>query len=295
MDKFIDVKTIFKNSKTVIKTGKINDDTYIMKIQDNKYIKNEIHIYKYIRKFDNNKNYVSCPKSISKISQTQYALIFPYDIHKIPLYKYILKHNYSYKTILDISLKCVNAILFIRQIGIIHRDIKPHNILYSDTDKKILIFDFDLSQKYDPHKLYKFCGTVNYMAPFLSDLKARSGQILKVADIWGIICVIYFLITKKPPFYDNKLNTTRDIVKRIRNKKYNKLKENTNDELYELNKYINMLIENAYTNKKKMLNLQNIKNKIQQLQRLQYQDFILYNKLSFLQYNINISKNKAIC
>ena len=105
MDKFIDVKTIFKNSKTVIKTGKINDDTYIMKIQDNKYIKNEIHIYKYIRKFDNNKNYVSCPKSISKISQTQYALIFPYDIHKIPLYKYILKHNYSYKTILDISLK----------------------------------------------------------------------------------------------------------------------------------------------------------------------------------------------
>ena len=55
--------------------------------------------------------------------------------------------------------------LYLHQVGIIYRDIKPENILV-DIDGHIRIADFGLSKIQSSDEFaYSFCGSLEYMAP----------------------------------------------------------------------------------------------------------------------------------
>lgn len=67
----------------------------------------------------------------------------------------------------------------IHKANVIHRDLKPQNILINLTNLKPFIIDFGLSLYLDQSvtlKSYKRCGTMGYMAPEVIENTGESKQ-----------------------------------------------------------------------------------------------------------------------
>ena len=77
--------------------------------------------------------------------------------------------------------------------GIIHRDIKPHNIAYDPKTKNLKIIDFGLgvqSNTFDSRLMEADCGTVIYMSPERL-AKARCSQ---KADVYSVGIILLELL-----------------------------------------------------------------------------------------------------
>ncbi len=84
------------------------------------------------------------------------------------------------------------------KIGLVHRDVKPSNILLDEDDFAYLI-DFGLARGADQRKLTStstVIGTWAYMSPE----RMRSGEVDARADIYALACVLYECLTGSPPF-----------------------------------------------------------------------------------------------
>ena len=84
--------------------------------------------------------------------------------------------------------------------GLIHRDVKPANVWLEAPTRRVKLLDFGLAlpQDADVHltKSGMIVGTPMYMAPE----QARGDSLDGRADLFSLGCVIYLMITGKPPF-----------------------------------------------------------------------------------------------
>lgn len=97
---------------------------------------------------------------------------------------------------------------YIHSINIIHRDIKPDNILVSNYEdlSKIKMADFGLSTKLDfyyPKTATSKCGTMLFMAPEILNNLSYS----KSVDIWSCSIIMFILSQGKHPFFQSKMTT----------------------------------------------------------------------------------------
>ena len=87
--------------------------------------------------------------------------------------------------------------------GLTHRDIKPHNIIVTDTDFAYLV-DFGIAEARGDARLTTAgtpIGTVNYMAP-----ERFNGQEAGPAvDVYSLACVLYEALTGDSPFARDSL------------------------------------------------------------------------------------------
>jgi eukaryotic-like serine/threonine-protein kinase len=96
--------------------------------------------------------------------------------------------------------------------GIIHRDIKPHNILVGPRQRRehfVKIADFGIAKLLDPHLAGQFrthtralMGTPGYMAPE----QARGDRMIDArADVYATATVAYRMLTGRRPYEDEVL------------------------------------------------------------------------------------------
>ena len=91
------------------------------------------------------------------------------------------------------------ALHAIHTVGLLHRDVKPSNILLEDDDFAYLI-DFGIARAIEDPRLTQTgntIGTFHYMAPErLVDHGSEDAR----ADIYALTCVLYECLTGQPPF-----------------------------------------------------------------------------------------------
>jgi serine/threonine protein kinase len=105
---------------------------------------------------------------------------------------------------LDYLSKVTDALGEAHKHGIVHRDVKPANILFSDNDTPILT-DFGIAKEVDTeHDLTStgiFLGSPNYVSPEQADGQKIDGR----ADIYSLGCIFYEMLTGSKPYVSNSL------------------------------------------------------------------------------------------
>ena len=113
----------------------------------------------------------------------------------------------------NIFKQLIETLKYIHSKNIVHRDIKPHNILLT-LDNQIKICDFGVGKEITKGTLVnETCGTPAYIAPEL--LYNKPFDPFK-SDIWSCGVVLYFMLTGFVPFKgDNDNELHNNIIKGI--------------------------------------------------------------------------------
>ena len=99
----------------------------------------------------------------------------------------------------QICAEVAEALEAAHERGLIHRDVKPGNILL-DTRDRAYLTDFGLIRRTQLHtgvtKTGQFMGTIDYCAPE----QIKGGEIDGRADVYSLGCVLFECLTGAPPF-----------------------------------------------------------------------------------------------
>ncbi len=103
--------------------------------------------------------------------------------------------------IVEIGFKCAMALGYVYRLGLIHRDVKPANLLVTQDaggqviDVKVSDFGSVLNLRADTTQIFRV-GSLAYMSPEQLD----GGELDCRADIYSLGAVLYHLITGRPPY-----------------------------------------------------------------------------------------------
>ncbi|HEV3084998.1 MAG TPA: serine/threonine-protein kinase [Gemmataceae bacterium] len=111
----------------------------------------------------------------------------------------LLQHGrLPWKEVLDAALQICPALKHAHDRGIIHRDIKPPNLLRDPTGV-IKLTDFGIARVFAARHLTNTGGVVG-TAEYLSPEQAQGKQATKRSDLYSLGVVLYHLLTGRPPF-----------------------------------------------------------------------------------------------
>ena len=118
------------------------------------------------------------------------------------------------RQIVEIMISICRAIQYTHERGILHRDLKPNNILM-DEHGEPQITDFGLAKILEKDsgltESFAVMGTPSYMAP--EQATGHSRQITTAADIYGLGAIFYELLCGVPPFKEaTPLATMRRVI-----------------------------------------------------------------------------------
>ena len=97
--------------------------------------------------------------------------------------------------------KVARALQYAHDQGILHRDLKPGNVLL-DGHSEPLVSDFGLAKWLEPMsdltRTPSIFGTPGYIAP--EQVKGSASKLTPAADIYGLGAILFHLLTGRPPF-----------------------------------------------------------------------------------------------
>lgn len=181
-----------------------SEQTVIIKYLNNEYpalkdiehLKNEFNITRHL-------NCTGIVKAIDlKSFQNSFAIIFE-GFEGITLKAFLKKEPLNIKMFLKIAIEITEAIGAIHENHIIHKDVKPSNIIINPKTHKLKLTDFSISTHFDDSKPTlvinnQIEGTLPYMSP------EQTGRINRTVDyrtdIYSLGVTFYEMITGQLPF-----------------------------------------------------------------------------------------------
>jgi serine/threonine-protein kinase len=115
------------------------------------------------------------------------------------------------KEVLRIGLQAAKGLAEAHAQGLVHRDVKPSNILLENGVERVWLTDFGLARAADDASLTQsgvVAGTPHYMAPE----QARGETVDHRADLFSLGGVLYAMCVGHPPF---RAGTTLAVLRRV--------------------------------------------------------------------------------
>jgi len=111
----------------------------------------------------------------------------------------------NHREVAQLIATLADALHFAHERGVLHRDIKPGNVLFDDAGRAY-ISDFGLAKFTQGlgdttsalTRSISLLGTPQYMAPEIASAGPKAATI--AADVYSLGCILYELLTSRPPF-----------------------------------------------------------------------------------------------
>lgn len=122
-------------------------------------------------------------------------------IHGLPLMEYIRSKRLLGRYRLELLLKICEAMTYVHKGGVLHRNLKPENILVEDSGQPKLI-DFGLARLLFGQQAItgqgKIVGNLTYLSP--EQVKGASDELDVRVDVYALGGIGYTMLAGRPPF-----------------------------------------------------------------------------------------------
>lgn len=119
-----------------------------------------------------------------------------------------LSKKYTESEAISLLKPLVEAIAYLHDLGIFHRDVKPSNVLIREKDNlsSACLIDFGLADHWNEEGRYLFyrCGTPGYVAPEV----LRDAKYTTQVDVYSLGALLYTLLAGQNPFEYRDYETT---------------------------------------------------------------------------------------
>jgi serine/threonine protein kinase len=143
------------------------------------------------------------------------------------------------KDVLRIARQAAAGLAAAHAQGLVHRDVKPANMLLEESVDRVLISDFGLARTVDDAGFTR-TGTVAGTPHYMSPEQASGNAVDHRSDLYSLGSSIYFMCTGRPPF---RSESAMAVLNRICHEKHRSLDEVNSDVPAELVDLVDRLLE----------------------------------------------------